>query len=112
MRIFGGIVRRRFERKVSDAVFVNLSRLASQWEEAANAALTGLEKEALRRLDRLVQTIERMVASTAETAPGIREDLARLERLRGAVARDRSGGSAAEANRRGEVEARWIPPAR
>jgi len=36
---------------VGDAVFTNLSRLTTQWEEVANAALLVLEKEAVRRLD-------------------------------------------------------------
>jgi GTP-binding protein EngB required for normal cell division len=82
MTIFKRQVRRHFERKVSNAVFTNLSRLTTQWEEIANAALLALEKEAVRRLDSLVATIERMITSAAAEAPRIRDDLQRLEVLR------------------------------
>jgi hypothetical protein len=40
-----GIVKRHFQRKVADVVFMNLSRLASQWEQVVNASLLELEKE-------------------------------------------------------------------
>jgi GTP-binding protein EngB required for normal cell division len=82
MTIVKGSVRRHFERKVGDAVFMNLSRLTTQWEEAANAALMALEKEAARRLNNLLATIERMITSAAQAAPTIRDDLQRLETLR------------------------------
>jgi hypothetical protein len=82
MRIARRPVKRHFERKVGDAVFTNLSRLTTQWEEIAVAALAALEKEAVRRLDSLVATIERMITSAAQEAPGIRDDLRRLEALR------------------------------
>ena len=61
---------------------MNLSRLASQWEEIVNASLHALEKEANRRLDGLISTIERMITAAAEQAPQIREDLSRLDCLR------------------------------
>lgn len=82
MTIVKRSVKRHFERKVGDAVFTNLSRLTTQWEEVANAAVLALEKEAVRRLDSLVATIERMITSAVEEAPRIRDDLQRLEVLR------------------------------
>ncbi|MCW5978346.1 MAG: dynamin family protein [Bryobacteraceae bacterium] len=88
MAILKGPLKRHFQRKVSDVVFMNLSRLTSQWEEVANTALLALEKEATRRLDNLVGTIERMIRSAAEEAPRIREDRNRLEALRARLTAD------------------------
>jgi hypothetical protein len=82
MMLIQGVVKRHFERKVADVVFMNLSRLASQWEEIVNGALLALEKESMRRLDGLVNTIERLIASAGQEAPRIREDLEKLEALR------------------------------
>jgi GTP-binding protein EngB required for normal cell division len=83
MTIFRGIVGRHFERKAGDVVFMNLSRLASQWEEIVNGALLKLEKDAMRRFDSLVATIQKLIASAGQEAPRIRQDLDRLQELRG-----------------------------
>jgi len=61
---------------------MNLSRLASQWEEIVNGALLKLEKDAMRRLDSLVATIQKLIASAGQEAPQIRQDLERLQELR------------------------------
>jgi GTP-binding protein EngB required for normal cell division len=82
MTIFRGIVGRHFERKAGDVVFMNLSRLASQWEEIVNGALWKLEKDATRRLDSLVATIQKLIASAGQEAPRIRRDLEQLQALR------------------------------
>ena len=82
MTIFRGIVEKHFSRKVGDVVFMNLSRLASQWEEVVNGALLKLEKDAMRRLDSLVATIQKLIASAGQEAPRIRQDLERLQELR------------------------------
>jgi GTP-binding protein EngB required for normal cell division len=78
MSLLQGAVRRHFERKVADVVFMNLSRLASQWEEVVGAALLASEKDAVGRLDTLVATVEKLIASAGQDAPRIREDLERL----------------------------------
>jgi len=77
-----GVVRRHFERKVADVVFMNLSRLAGQWEAIVNASIAALEKEAVHRLDGLIGTIEKLIASAGQETPRIRADLLRLEELR------------------------------
>jgi hypothetical protein len=56
--------------------------LASQWEESINAAMMQIDREAERRLNELVETVERLIASSRETAPQIRADLARLNSAR------------------------------
>ncbi|MGA2119873.1 MAG: dynamin family protein [Bryobacteraceae bacterium] len=80
-------VRRHFARTISYLVYQNLSRLATQWEESINGALWGVEKEARRRLDELLATIERVVESgNTELAPQLRADLERLARARKSLA--------------------------
>lgn len=82
MPLIKGLLRSHFHRKVDQLVFTNLSRLASQWEEIVNGALFSMEKESGRRLDGLIVTIEKLLASVGQEAPQIREDLERLEQLR------------------------------
>ena len=81
MALVKGAIRRHFAGKVGDVVFMNLSRLASQWEGLVNTALLALEREAMRRLEGLIATVEHLTASAAQEAPQIREDLQQLERL-------------------------------
>jgi hypothetical protein len=81
---------KHYHGKVGELVFANLSRLASQWQEIVNSSLSALEKESMRRLDGLIGTIEKLIASTGQRAPQIREDLQLTEELR----RRLNGGSA------------------
>ncbi len=81
MALFEGLVKRHFQRKIEDVVFMNLSRLASQWESAVGATLASLQEDAVVRLHTLISTVETLIASRAEGAPRIREDLARLAAL-------------------------------
>jgi GTP-binding protein EngB required for normal cell division len=82
MALVQGAVLKHYHRKVEDLVFTNLSRLASQWEEIVNGSLRALEKESIRRLDGLIGTIEKLIASAGQQAPQIREDTQRIEELR------------------------------
>ena len=76
-------VHRHFARTISYLVYQNLSRLSTQWEESINGALWGVEKEARRRLDELIGTVERLVESGSnERAPQLRADLDRIENAR------------------------------
>ncbi|HTX34971.1 MAG TPA: dynamin family protein [Bryobacteraceae bacterium] len=82
-----GVVRRHFARTVSYLLYQNLSRVSAQWEESINGTLWGIEKEARRRLDELMGTIERLVESgSKERAPQLRADLERLETARKSLA--------------------------
>jgi GTP-binding protein EngB required for normal cell division len=87
MTLVKGVVKKHFQRKVGDVVFMNLSRLASQWEGIVNATLLALEKEAMRRLDGLIATIEKLIASAGQEGPQIREELQQLEGLRNQLSR-------------------------
>ncbi|MEJ2146679.1 MAG: dynamin family protein [Acidobacteriota bacterium] len=82
MSIIGRWVERHFERTVQDVVYMNLSRLTTQWEEIVSAAILSLEREARERLDALVGTVEKLVNSTSDEVPQLREDLRRLHELR------------------------------
>ena len=80
-------VHRHFARTISYLVYQNLSRLSSQWEESIHGALLGVEKEARRRLDELIGTIERLVESGSnERAPQLRRDLERIQNARKSLA--------------------------
>ena len=77
------IVRGHFAHKIPYLVFQNLSRVSTQWEESINAALWSVEKEAKRRLDELIGTVERLVeSSTNERVPTLRADLERIHTAR------------------------------
>ena len=83
-----GAVRRHFDRQVSEQLFTNVSRLASQWEDTINSSLLNMEKEAERRLDELVATVGRLIeTSESDRLPAIRQDLARIESLRSELGR-------------------------
>ncbi|MGC9999698.1 MAG: dynamin family protein [Bryobacteraceae bacterium] len=82
MALVRGAVLKHYQRTVEELVFANLSRLASQWEDIVNASLLALEKESMRRLDGLIGTIGKLIASAGQQAPLIREDIQRLEELR------------------------------
>jgi GTP-binding protein EngB required for normal cell division len=85
-------VRRHFARTISYAIYLNLSRLSCQWEESVNGALWGVDKEARRRLDELLGTVERLVESGGnERAPQLRADLERLEAARQFLAAESRG---------------------
>jgi hypothetical protein len=76
------IVRGHFRRKLSFLVYTNLSRLASQWEETIVAALATMEKEAGKRIDDLMKTVENLLSTDTSDAGQVREDLLKIGQLR------------------------------
>jgi len=85
-------VHRHFAGAISYLVYQNLSRLSTQWEESVNTAVWGVEKEAGRRLDELIVTVERLLESSGnERAPQLRADLERLEKARKSLAVENGG---------------------
>jgi GTP-binding protein EngB required for normal cell division len=81
MGLLRGAVLRRFQRKVGDEVHKNLSRLTSQWEEIVDAAIAQLQREAERRIEDLVSTVDRLTSMPTSEASLIREDLGRLDAM-------------------------------
>jgi GTP-binding protein EngB required for normal cell division len=70
----------RFRHRIADEVFKNLSRLTSQWEEIVMAAIIELQREAEKRMEEVLATVESLVSSSNESAAQIRADLGRIER--------------------------------
>jgi GTP-binding protein EngB required for normal cell division len=85
-------VQRHFVRKMPYMIEKNLSRLASQWADHINAAMTQVGKVAEQRLEELVVTVERLILSSSDDAPKMRADLEQvtsaLAGIGHAVARD------------------------
>ena len=80
------IVHRHFRQTISRAVYQNISRLTTQWEESIHSALWSVEKEAHRRLDDLILTVERLLENARdERVPEIRADLDRIRNARASL---------------------------
>lgn len=80
-----GTVKRHFQQKVRDVVFMNLSRLVSQWEEVVNASLRDIEKDSVCRLEALTETIQQLTTAAKDDAPRIRADLQSIEETRARI---------------------------
>jgi hypothetical protein len=78
MSLLKPLVRRHFIGKVPYMVEKNLSRLTTQWDESIRTAMINILQESQRRLDELIETVERLLATTANGAPAIRTDLERV----------------------------------
>jgi hypothetical protein len=78
MSLFKPLVRRHFIGDVPYMIEKNLSRLATQWDESIRAAMMEILKEANRRLDELINTVERLISTTADGAPKLRADIERV----------------------------------
>jgi GTP-binding protein EngB required for normal cell division/uncharacterized damage-inducible protein DinB len=79
MSMLRGVVLNRFRRKIADETYKNLSRLTSQWEEIMTSAIFELQREAERRMEELLSTVQDLVSASGENAPQIRADLEKLQ---------------------------------
>jgi GTP-binding protein EngB required for normal cell division len=87
MWIVKPLVARHFSSNLPYMIEKNLSRLASQLEETIKAAMAQILKEAERRLDEFIETVERMIASGRNDVPKIRADLELIDSLLNDVTR-------------------------
>jgi hypothetical protein len=88
------LVRHHFTQKIPDLVYTNISRLTSQWEEGINAALLSIGKEAERRLDELIATVERLIESaSSDRVPMIKRDVERVSAARKTIELEGNGPS-------------------
>ena len=78
MSLFKPLVQRHFTGDVPYMVEKNLSRLATQWDESIRAAMMQTLKEANRRLDELIDTIERLITTSGDDVPRLRADIDRV----------------------------------
>jgi GTP-binding protein EngB required for normal cell division len=81
MFILRNSILRRFRRKIGDEVFKNLSRLTAQWEVIVSSAVFQLQREAERRVEDLIGTVERLTSMAQQQAPQIRQDLVKLKQI-------------------------------
>jgi hypothetical protein len=79
MAALRGAVFTRFRRKIADDTFKNLSRLTAQWEEIITSAIFELKREAEKRMEELLATVQGLVSAGSDSAPQIRTDLERLQ---------------------------------
>jgi len=79
MTLLGPLVKRHFRRTVPYMIDKNLSRLSSQWDESIRAAMMQILKQAQRRLDELVDTVERLINTSSDEAPTIQADIDRID---------------------------------
>jgi len=86
MFIFRPLFERHYLNEVPNEVFVNLSRLAAQWEDRINKAIDGMKKQALKYVQDELATIESLLSQaqgqTEEIRRAINELKVQLERLR------------------------------
>jgi GTP-binding protein EngB required for normal cell division len=75
MWLVKGMIASHFRKKLAWMIEKNLSRLATQWAESCNAALTQIQREAAGRLDELHATVARLLANSAAQAPQLSADL-------------------------------------
>lgn len=62
MFIFRPLFEKHFLRMIPGEVFVNLSRLAAQWEDRINKAIEGMKKQALNYVQEEIATIESLLS--------------------------------------------------
>jgi F0F1-type ATP synthase membrane subunit b/b' len=83
MALLRGAVLSRFRRKIADETFKNISRLTSQWEQIVTSAIFELQREAEKRMEELLETVQGLVSASSDSAPQIRADLVRLQAVAG-----------------------------
>jgi GTPase Era involved in 16S rRNA processing len=74
MFIFRPLFERHYLNEVPNGVFVNLSRLAAQWEDRINKAIEGMKKQALKYVQDELATIEALLSR----AQGQTEEIRRM----------------------------------
>lgn len=79
MPVLRRAVFKRFRNRIADEVFKNLSRLTGQWEEIVTSAIFELQREAEKRMEELLATVQGLVSANSDSAPRIRADIERLQ---------------------------------
>jgi hypothetical protein len=79
MFIFRPFFERHYENEIPNEVFVNLSRLAAQWEDRINKAIDGMKKQALKYVQDELATIESLLSRPYGQTEELRRILEELE---------------------------------
>jgi len=80
MFIFRPLFERHYINEVPNEVFVNLSRLAAQWEDRINKAIEGMKKQALKYVQDELATIESLLSKAHGQTDAIRRTMDELKR--------------------------------
>jgi hypothetical protein len=80
MFIFRPLFERHYLNEIPNEVFVNLSRLAAQWEDRINKAIEGMKKQALKYVQDELATIESLLSKSQGQTDEIRRTIDELQR--------------------------------
>jgi GTP-binding protein EngB required for normal cell division len=80
MFIFRKLFERHFLNQIPWSVEVNLSRLATQWEERINKAIDGLLKQTLKYIKNEISTVEALLSGAHGNTDEIRETISQLRK--------------------------------
>ncbi|NWF54895.1 MAG: dynamin family protein [Syntrophaceae bacterium] len=106
MFLFRRLFERHYLNQVPGEVFVNLSRLAAQWEERINKAIEGMKKQALKYVQDELATIESLLSKAQGRTEEIRKTMDELRGQLEELSISRAGkGSIPSAFCRGEENA-------
>ena len=81
MFIFRPLFERHYLNEVPNEVFVNLSRLAAQWEDRINKAIEGMKKQALKYVQDELATIESLLSKAHGQTEEIRRTIEELKKI-------------------------------
>ena len=81
MFIFRPLFERHYLNEVPNEVFVNLSRLAAQWEDRINKAIDGMKKQALKYVQDELATIEALLSRSKGQTEEIQRVIEELKEI-------------------------------
>jgi hypothetical protein len=85
MTVIRGAVKTRFLQRVRYETFKNLSRLTTQWTDIVAETIIVMQREAERRLELLIETIEHLTAASITRVPDIQSDLDRVRQAQESI---------------------------
>jgi GTP-binding protein EngB required for normal cell division len=85
MTLLGGAVKMRCLHKVDYETFKNLSRLTTQWTDIVAATAVNIQREAERRLEELITTVNHLTATSTAHVLDIRSDLDRVRQAQASL---------------------------
>ena len=85
MAVFRPLFERHFLNRIPDEVMKNLSRLASSWTEAINAAILKIQRDGERSVRDQISTVESLLSRAHSETEEIKTALAEVETLCGAI---------------------------
>ena len=81
MFIFRPLFEKHYLNEIPNEVFVNLSRLAAQWEDRINKAIDGMKKQALKYVQDELTTIEALLSRAQDQTEEIRRTIEELKKI-------------------------------